>query len=403
MHDSSSADRAIVHVDMDAFYAAIEVLDHPAWRGLPLVVGGLGRRGVVSTCSYEARKFGVRSAMPTAEARRRCPDAVYVSPRMSRYTEVSAEVFAVFREITPEVEGLSLDEAFLDVGASRALFGDIETIGRRIKDGVRARTGLAASVGMAHNKLLAKLASELSKPDGFLHLTRDAVQATLDPLPVGRLWTVGKVADERLAAIGIRTIGALRTAEPTRLARALGRDAAGLQLLAAGIDERPVNAEREEKSLSAENTFAYDLTDWSDAASWLMRLAERVGERLRHHGFVARTIGVKLRAPPFETHTRQATLATPSDATAVIHATARPLLERWWNEQRPPRLRLLGVSAQGLIEATAIETAPQADLFASPAVSERKSRTDAVADRITQKFGAAGLRRARGLDTSTKE
>ncbi len=224
--------RAIIHVDMDAFYASVEELDDPTLVGKPVVVAGLGRRGVVSTANYEARKYGVRSAMATAEARRRCPDAVYIFPRHARYQEVSNVVFEVFGEVTPMIEGLSLDEAFLDVTASLRLFSSVEAIGRRVKEAIRERTGLNASVGMAHNKLLAKLASELSKPNGFLRIAPDEVRGYLDPLPVGRMWTVGKVAEEALHKVGIRTIGDLVRADARRLNKAVGeRHAAQLRRL----------------------------------------------------------------------------------------------------------------------------------------------------------------------------
>ena len=221
--------RAIIHVDMDAFYASVEQRDRPELRGRPVVVGGLGLRGVVSTCSYEARPFGVRSAMPTAQARRLCPDAAYLWPDIARYEAVSEEVFAVFHETTPLVEGLSLDEAFLDVTASLRLLGSIETIGRRIKDAIRDRTQLNASVGMGPNKLLAKLASEMSKPNGFHRITAENAARELAPLPVGRLWTVGKVTEQALHRLGIRTIGELAASDTARLASALGRQVDALR------------------------------------------------------------------------------------------------------------------------------------------------------------------------------
>jgi DNA polymerase-4 len=372
--------RSIIHVDMDAFYAAVEVLDHPQWQGLPLVVGELGPRSVVSTASYEARRFGVRSAMPTLTAQRLCPKALFVPVRMARYREVSAEVFAVFGEVTPEIEGLSLDEAFLDVGRSLRLFGgEIETIGRFLKQEIRRRTGLNASVGMAHNKLLAKLASELSKPDGFLRIRPDQVHAVLDPLPVGRLWTVGKVSEATLHRLGIRTVGELRFAEPRRLQQACGNQAVHWQQLARGEDARPVQAGAEEKSVSAETTFVTDLTTLDQALSWLARLAERVGERVRSHELQGRTVTIKLRKPPFETHTRQLSLAEPTDATGVLLDAGRVLLQRWWAAEKDPRLRLLGI---GLSQFAATA---QTGLFAPSAGQDR------LADRINQRFGHGSL------------
>jgi DNA polymerase-4 len=384
--------RAVIHVDMDAFYASVEQRDRPELRGRPVVVGGAGPRGVVATASYEARRFGVRSAMPGATARRLCPEAVFVAPRMDRYAEVSAQVFEVLQEVSPLVEGLSLDEAFLDVTASLRLLGPLERIGAGIRARVRERTGLACSVGMAHNKLLAKLATELAKPDGLHHLRPDRVQETLDPLPVGRLWTIGTVAAERLRAEGIETIGALRLADPRRVARALGNHAATAQRLAAGLDDREVLPDREEKSVGAERTFDADLATLEAARGWLMRLCERVGERARAAGVAGRTVTVKLRIPPFETFTRQATLPMPVDATGELYAAADRLLSRWWREAPSRRLRLLGVSLSGF---GAAPEAPQALLFdASPRAG---ARPDAVLDRINDRFGRGAIRRARGL------
>jgi len=380
--------RAIVHVDMDAFYASVEQLDHPQWRGLPVIVGSDSRRGVVATCSYEARKFGVRSAMPGVTAKRLCPDGIFVAPRMARYADVSRQVFAVLGRVTPEIESLSLDEAFLDVGASLRLFGSLAAIGKRLKADVFETTGLRCSVGMAHNKLLAKLATELGKPDGLYHLLPDRVAATLDPLPVGRLWTVGRVAEERLAAHGIRTIGALRTAPAAVLERLFGSHGATMRRLAAGEDERPVEPERAEQSIGAENTFLDDIVVLDDARAWLMRLTERVAERARRHGLAGRTVTLKLRVPPFETMTRQAQLAAPSAHTRDIYVLGTRILERWWQERDRPALRLLGVTLSGFAA-----DAPQTDLFAAPATG----RDDALVDRINEKFGGGAIRRATGL------
>ena len=384
-----SAPRAILHVDMDAFYAAVEQRDFPELRGRPVVVGQLGPRSVVSTCSYEARPYGVRSAMPTLVAQRLCPQAVFVAPRMQRYREVSQDVFGVFAEFTPDIEGLSLDEAFLDVSASRRLFGSLEAMGRRIKEEVRRRTGLTASIGMAHNKLLAKLASELGKPDGLLHIRPEQVQAVLDPLPVARLWTVGKVAEAALHRLGIHTVGELRLTEPRRLAQALGNHAALLQQLARGEDERPVLAEVAERSISAESTFAADLARLPEAEAWVASFAERVGERVRAQGLKGATVWVKLRTPPFQTHTRQQRLTARSDSTEDITVAARQLLRSWWEAQVRPRLRLLGVGMSGFGEET------QPDLFADP----RRQRRDALADAVNRRYGLGSLTRGRVLAT----
>ncbi|RDI99476.1 DNA polymerase IV [Dyella solisilvae] len=387
-------ERSIIHVDMDAFYASVEQLDHPELRGMPVIVGGLGPRGVVSTCSYEARPFGVRSAMPTAQARRLCPDGVYLWPRMARYEEFSVRVFEVFHEVTPLVEGLSLDEAFLDVTASLRLLGSVEAIAQRIKHAIGERTGLVASVGMGPNKLLAKLASELSKPDGFRRITAERAQRELAPLPVGRLWTVGKVTEQALHRLGIRTIGELAACDTARLAGALGRQAGAMQALARGEDDRCVEAEQAEQSIGAEHTFDTDLAELSLAESWLLRHCERIAARARERGLSGRTVTVKLREPPFVTHTRQAQLCSPSASVRDIHEVARGLLETWWRAQRHPRLRLLGVSLSGFAERR------QQDLF-DPAPTARLP--DEVQDRINAKFGSGSLVRAGVLRTHRQD
>lgn len=389
-----AAERSIIHVDMDAFYAAVEQLDRPELRGLPVIVAGLGRRGVVSTCSYEARRYGVRSAMPTAQARRLCPDGVYLTPRPARYEAVSAEVFAVFEQLTPQIEGLSLDEAFLDVSASLRLLGDMEAIGRGIKQAIRARTGLAASVGMGPNKLLAKLASELSKPDGLLRIRKEEAAVRLAPLPVGRLWTVGKVTEQALHRLGIRTIGELAACDPARLTRSLGRQASLLQALARGEDERPVEAVRAEQSIGAEHTFEQDLERLELAESWLLRQCERVAARARARGLRGATVTVKLREPPFVTYTRQAPLGAPSASAADIYEVARRLLATWWQTQSRPRLRLLGVSLSGF------DRRPQEDMFAT---GSKGAAADQVQDRINLRFGTGSLVRAGILRTHKRD
>ncbi|MBV8156731.1 MAG: DNA polymerase IV [Dyella sp.] len=387
-------ERSIIHVDMDAFYASVEQLDHPELRGQPVIVGGLGPRGVVSTCSYEARPFGVRSAMPTAQARRLCPDGIYLWPRMARYEEISAQVFEVFHEMTPMVEGLSLDEAFLDVSASLRLLGSVEAIGRRIKQAIHERTQLVASVGMGPNKLLAKLASELSKPDGFRRIRTEHAAEELAPLPVGRLWTVGKVTEESLHRIGVRTIGELAACDTVRLTRALGRQASFIQALARGEDSRDVEPDQAEQSIGAEHTFDTDLADLAMAESWLLRHCERIAARARQRGLTGRTVTVKLREPPFVTYTRQSRLHAPSASVSEIYDVARGLLLGWWKVQRIPRLRLLGVSLSGF------EERKQSDLFeAEPSAPA----SDKVQDRINSRFGSgslvrAGVLRTRGQD-----
>lgn len=386
--------RFIIHVDMDAFYASVEQRDRPELRGLPLIVGGLGPRGVVSTCSYEARRFGVHSAMPTAQARRLCPDGVYLRPNLARYEEVSERVFEVFHEVTPLVEGLSLDEAFLDVTGSLRLLGSIETIGRRIKDTIWERTQLHASVGMGPNKLLAKLASELSKPNGFHRIEAERAAEELAPLPVGRLWTVGKVTEQALHRLGIRTMGELAASDTARLASAPGRQVAALQALARGEDDRRVEPAQAEQSIGAEHTYDVDLAELALAEAWLLRHCERIAARARQRGLQGRTVTVKLREPPFITHTRQAQLRTPSASAIELYELARGLLNAWWESQQRPRLRLLGVSLSGFAAER------QQDLFDSSA--ERRV-TDQVQDSINSRFGSGSLVRGGVLKTRPQD
>lgn len=387
-------ERAIIHVDMDAFYASVEQRDRPELRGLPVIVAGLGPRGVVSTCSYEARRFGVRSAMPTAQARRLCPDGVYLWPDLTRYEEVSCQVFEIFHEVTPLVEGLSLDEAFLDVTASQRLLGSVETMAWRIKEAIRERTRLNASVGMGPNKLLAKLASEISKPDGFRRIHPDRAAAELAPLPVGRLWTVGKVTEQALHRLGIRTMGELAACDTARLASALGRQAGALQALARGEDDRSVEPEQAEQSIGAEHTFDVDLAELTMAEAWLLRHCERIAARARQRGLQGRTVTVKLREPPFVTHTRQAQLPSPSASASELYGLARGLLNAWWKSQQRPRLRLLGVNLSGFA------VKPQQDLF--DAAPEQRV-ADQLQDRINSRFGTGSLVRAGVLKTRQQD
>lgn len=369
--------RRIVHVDMDAFYASVEQRDEPAYRGRPVIVGGLGRRGVVAAASYEARRFGVRSAMPMARARRLCPEAVYLPSRMARYREVSAEIFAIFHELTPLVEGISVDEAWLDVTGSRALFGDIETIGAWLKRTVAGRTGLVASIGMAPNKFLAKLASDYDKPDGFLPLSGAAAPGFLAPLPVERLWGIGPSAAARLRQADIDTIGALGEADPARLERLLGRPAPAFQALARGVDEREVVPGRPEKSISHEQTFDEDIHDMEAMRRRLLGLAEGVGSRLRRKQLCAATVTVKIRTASWRTMTRRRTLAQPTASTRALHRAAAGLLAQWRRDHPAEGIRLLGVGASGLAHAG------QAALF-----EPGSQAVESTLDRIRARFGS---------------
>jgi DNA polymerase-4 len=301
--------RKIVHVDMDAFYAAIEQLDHPELRGRPVIVGGdPAGRGVVSTASYEARKFGVHSAMPAAQARRLCPQAVFLRPRFARYQEVSQQIRAILYSYTPLVEPISLDEAFLDLTGTERLLGPAEEVAREIKRRVREETGLTCSVGVGPNKFLAKLASSLAKPDGFLVVREGEELAFLEDLPIERLWGVGEATAKRLRGLGITTVGQLRGLALEELLDKFGSLGRSLYELARGIDRSPVIPEREARSLGAERTFPEDLTDPEEMERVLFSLSEEVGRRLREERLKARTVQLKVRFADFTTITRALTL-----------------------------------------------------------------------------------------------
>ena len=387
---TESNSRAIIHVDMDAFYASVEVLDDPALAGRPVIVGGLGPRGVVATASYEARAFGVHSAMPMAQARRLCPQAVCLRSRMARYREKSDQVFNIFNEFTPQVEGLSLDEAFLDVSASLRLFGAPDTIARQLKQRIHATTGLTASVGVAHNKFLAKLASDAQKPDGLVWIRPDAVRSFLDPMPVARLWGIGKQTAPKLKALGLLTIGQLRRADPGVLQPVLGNRTSHFQALARGEDDREVEALRPDKSISHEVTFDRDVTDRDLLLAELQSQSERVARRLREQGLLARTVTVKIRDHRFRTVTRSSTLRAGSDSTRTLYRMARALFERWRQGQRGTPVRLIGVGASGL--------EPAGERAAGDRLEGRGERVvDRVLDEINRRYGEAGVVHAQTL------
>ena len=381
--------RSILHVDMDAFYASVEQRDDPALRGKPLVVGGSSNRGVVAAASYEARTFGIRSAMPMREALRRCPELLRVRPRMAHYKSVSTQVFGVFRHYTPIVEGLSLDEAFLDITHSTSLFGSPVDIAQAIKRDILAATALTASVGVAENKLVAKIASDLDKPDGLTVIYPADYESRLDPLPVSVIPGIGKKTLERLDGTGIATLRDLRLAEDSILRPVFGRFTQKTRDRAAGIDDRPVLAAREDKSISAEETFAADLGAREDMERELLRLSERTAARLRKAGLAAGTVQLKIRQADFTTFTRQRKLSPPASGTDRVYAVARALLETWLAGNPGARLRLLGVGGSDLAPAG------QPDLFED---AKPDSGVDKTVDAIRERFGDAALGRARTLD-----
>lgn len=383
---TADTQRAIIHVDMDAFYASVECLDDPSLSGQPVVVGGLGPRGVVATASYEARKFGIRSALPMARARRLCPGAHFIRPRMARYREKSAQVFTIFREFTPLVEGLSLDEAFLDVSGSLKLFGSQARIGRLIKRRIKEKTGLTASVGLAHNKFLAKLASDLKKPDGMVQVDPDQVQPFLDPMPVTRLWGIGKRTAPRLKALGILTISQLRHTDISIIRPVLGNRSEHFLRLSRGEDDREVMPSQPDKSISNEVTFDSDLLDRDELLAELQRQAESVSRRLRVQGLMAKTVVVKIRDRSFRTVTRSRSMRACSNSTQTLYRMARALFENWRESHQSTPVRLLGMGVSGLeqVDTPDHDTGDRLD-------SSGQQQIDRVFDSINQRYGDAGI------------
>lgn len=389
----------ILHVDMDAFYASVEQRDRPELRGKPVIIGAPPHaRGVVSAASYEARVFGVHSAMPSREAGRLCPQGVFLPCDMPRYVRASRQVFKIFEQFTPLVEPLSIDEAFLDVTGARRLYGDGPAIARKIKEEIRRQTGLTASVGVAPNKFLAKLASDLGKPDGLTIVprARKAIMDLLAPLPVGRLWGVGKVTQETLHAAGLRTIGDIQNAGEKKLAAVAGAHAAAhLYRLALGEDARAMELDWLEKSISREHTFDRDCAHRDSLESTLLYLVEDVGRQLREDGRLAGTARIKVRWKNFHTITRQMHLQTPCRDDAHLWAAAREL---WLPIRLEQPVRLLGFGVTDLKSASA---AGQLSLFdQSDAATRRMEQLSQAVDRIRTRFGKASLRRARTMGKS---
>jgi DNA polymerase-4 len=375
--------RSILHVDMDAFFASVEQQDDPALVGKPVLVGGPTRRGVVAAASYEAREFGVRSAMPMAEALRRCPRAIVVPPRGDRYAEVSAQVFAVFHRYTPIVEGLSIDEAFLDVTHSRSLFGDGEAIARAIKVDVKRETGLTASAGVAPCKFAAKIASDLEKPDGLTVVGED-VAAFLAPLPLERMWGIGPKTAPTLRRLGYRTLGDLANADKQALERVLGAWGGEVRELARGNDVREVEADRDAKSIGAECTYEEDLTTRAAIARTLLAHASRVAERLTENALLAGVVVVKLKYADFSLLSRRLTLPEPASDTRTIHDACVRLIDRFPLDGA--RIRLTGVAVQDL--RTAADRQPV--LFPDRA-AERRRAAESVLLRAKDRYGGQAI------------
>lgn len=373
--------RTILHADMDAFYAAIEQRDRPELRGKPVIIGGSEPRSVVSTASYEARAFGVHSAMPGVRAKRLCPEGIFIRPRMDVYARVSSEIMTILQQFTPLVEPLSLDEAFLDVTGSRALFGDGEAIARQIRAQVRERTQLAVSIGVAASKFVAKVASDLRKPDALVVVPPGTERAFLAPLPVRRLWGAGPKTQAKLEALGLHAIGDLQARGEATLIEALGPTmGAHFWRLANGDDDRAVQPDREVKSISQEETFARDLVAHRDCHAVLLRMAEAVGRRLRQGELRGRVVRLKLRHPPFVTKTRQVSLAEPTDDDLVIYQSAVQLFERARPDARPVRLLGVGVADLRVVEPGAVPG------------DDRQARLLGALDAIKDRFGDDAIR-----------
>ncbi len=377
--------RAILHVDMDAFFAAIAELDDPTLKGKAVLIGGTGPRAVVTTANYEARKFGCRSAMPMSQARRLCPHALVVKVPGARIRELSARVFEIMEAYSPLVEPVSVDEAFVDVTGSLRLLGPPEVIAGKLKAQVKAETGLTASVGVAPNKFLAKLASDMDKPDGLTIITPENLDKVLLPLPVERLWGVGPKLREKLEKHAIHYVHDLRRFSEERLTRLFGDSGARLYRLCRGLDDRPVVPDHEAKSIGQEQTFAQDVEDPDHVRAVMLEQAQQVGRRLRAKAMTAKTVTVKIRFGDFETITRSHTLDRPTDLTDDLFHAARALFDRWADVSFQP-VRLIGVTASGLSQSA------QGELFAD-ASHERRRRVDAVTDSITAKFGKGAIRR----------
>jgi DNA polymerase IV len=392
--------RAIIHLDMDAFYASVEQLDHPAYRGKPVVVGadpkGGAGRGVVAACSYEARRFGIRSALPIGRAYRLCPAAIFVRPRIQRYSEMSDRIFAILREYTDLMEPLSIDEAFLDVTASQRLFGPAAEIGRTLKARIRSELGLVASIGLAPNKFLAKVGSDLGKPDGFVVVAPGKEREFLDPLSISRLWGVGPKTEARLRQMGFQTIGQIARSRVEELEGILGQGGHDIWELANGEDDRPVEPEQEAKSIGAEQTFSEDTEDRALIRKTILELADRVGSRLRREGVLAGGVTLKFRDHTFHTVTRAAVLDRPTDVGDDLFREAWRLLDKL--EWKGSRVRLVGVTAARLASCAAAPRG-QLSLF-SPPPDPRRDLARTV-DKIRERFGGDAITRASLLEPAT--
>ena len=378
--------RTIIHLDMDAFYPAVEVLDNPCLKGKPVIVGGGRERGVVSSASYEARKFGVHSAQPMATAMRLCPEGIYVPVRMSRYKEVSEQIFEIFHRFTPLVEPISIDEAFLDVTGSVRLFGKPVDIAWKIKATVYEEIGLTVSAGVAPSKFVAKIASDMDKPDGLTVVHPDRVREFLNPLPIGKMWGVGKVTQEALAQLKIRTFRDMSQMPAEVFEKRFGKHGVKMRLLSMGIDDREVVPEHVEKSIGHEDTFDTDIIDLDLARKELLALAQRVAHRMRKEEVTGKTVTLKVKYSDFTRITRSTTLPESTDDAPEIYSTACTLLKKTAAGKRP--VRLLGISISHL----STDSESQLSLFLENMRSPKRRKLNTALDSIQEKFGEKVIR-----------
>lgn len=391
--------RAIIHIDMDAFYASVEQRDNPELKGKPVIIGGsVESRGVVSTASYEARKYGVHSAMPMAEAHRLCPDGVYLPVDMQKYRLVSHQIMDIFHRFTPEVEAISLDEAFLDVTASQKLFGTAEEIGREIKRLIKTELNLTASVGLSYNKFLAKLASDMDKPDGFYQIGPEELESKVWPLPVRRMMGVGGKTAQLLEGMGVRTIGQLAKMNMGLLEHILGKQGIMMYEVANGVDNRMVEPVRESKSVGRETTFPKDISERYVLETILFTLADDVCHTLRATNLKGRTVSIKIRYPDFRSITRAQTLDGYTSSFEPVFEAVKQLMEHNYKDGTP--VRLIGVTVSGLKKDD--EIIEQQDLFSDGGAQKKQVALNSVMDKINEKYGGDTVHRARKLTERDK-
>ncbi len=380
--DKQGQSKHIIHLDMDAFYPSVEVLDNPALKGKPVIVGGSKERGVVSSASYEARKFGVHSAQPIAKAKRLCPDGIFLPVRMSRYQEISKQVFNIYQRFTPLVEPISIDEAFLDVTGSIRLFGQPENIAKKIKQIIITETGLTVSAGIAPSKFVAKIASDIDKPDGLTVVHPDGVRDFLDPLPVKKMWGVGKVSQRLLRRLNIHTFRDLRQTPVKELEKKFGKHGVKIHLLAMGVDERDVIPEHDVKSVGNEQTFLHDIISLDTVQKELLALGNKVARRMRNKGLKGKTITLKVKYSDFVQITRSVTLPKSTDDGSEIYSVVCRLLKKTEVTKKP--IRLLGIS---LSQLSFLGIGNQLSLFDQDQSSQKRQSLNTVLDSLSEKFG----------------